>query len=167
MTDVVEKLTEGDIYRWHYRDVKKDGGIYGYHCCSCIGVVERGRLRDTYWGSCSDSRTFDLDDLAKLELERVGNFSELDKAPEYQADYYDDADIVNLNHLNSTRGNFYLRKGAVRSQEKMLQVARENLERSRSNERNAVRRSAELCDVISRIEAGHTDGHIPSVPRSY
>lgn len=160
MVDVIEQLREGDIYRWHYRDVKKDGGIYGYHCCSRIGVVERGCLRDTYWGACGDSKTFDLADLAKLELERIGNFSDLEKVPEYQADYYDDADIVDLNHSNRSTGNFYLRKGAKRSQSKMLAVARERLEISIGDERRAARKSERLRESIARIEAGDIEGYI-------
>jgi hypothetical protein len=169
MTDVIEALCEGDVYRWHYRDPKTDNRSWGdYHCCSRIAIVHGGRLRDTYWQigqSFSDGRSFGSDDMPKLELTRLGNLSELEKAPEYQADYYDDADIVNLNHSNSTRGNFYLRKSAVRSQAKMLETSRYNLERSQEHERSAVRRSEELREAIIKIEAGDTGAHIPSLPR--
>jgi hypothetical protein len=84
----------------------------------------------------------------------------LERAKEYQADYYDDADIVNLNHSNSSRDNFYLRKGAKKSQAKMLEVARRNLERSQSNERAAANLSSDLTEAIRRIEAGDLGVHI-------
>lgn len=170
MTDVIADFREGDVYRWTFRDPDTDNRQYGsYHCCSRIAVVHRGRLRDTYWqigDSFSEGRSFGVEDLPKLELTRLGNLSELLPAKEYEADYYDDADIVNLNHSNSTRGNFYLRKGARRSREKMLEVARYNLERSTANERSAARLSEELRETISKLEADQLVLYIPTPPRS-
>lgn len=97
MTEVVEKLTDGDVYRWRYRETKNPG-LYGdYHCCSCIAVVHRERLRDTFWQigmNFNDGRSFGIDDLPRLNLELVGNMADLVSAKEYEADYYDDADIV-------------------------------------------------------------------------
>lgn len=160
MSDVIEKLREGDVYRWSYRDTKAHES---YWCCSCIAIVHHGRLRDTFWqigASFNDGRSFGAEDLPKLELKYIGNLSELDKVPEYQADYYDDADIVDLNHSNQSTGNFYLRKGAKRSLSKMLAVAREKLEISIGDERRAAWNSARLRESIARIEAGDVDGHI-------
>src|SRR5882672_9247462 len=98
MTEVVEKFNEGDVFRWTYRDPNTDNGAYGsYHCCSRIVIVHGDRLWDTYWRvgqSFSGCRSFGLNDLFKIELTRLGNLSDLEKAPEYQAEYYDDADIV-------------------------------------------------------------------------
>lgn len=165
MSNFIDQIREGDIYRWHYRDPNADNRCWGtYHCCSRIGIVKNGRLRDTYWqigdSFPHDGRSFGMDELPKLHLVREGNLADLDKASEYQADYYADTDIVNLNHANSTRGNFYLRKGAKRSAEKMLEVARRKLERSELDERSAARRSEELRQAISRIEAGETEVYL-------
>jgi hypothetical protein len=160
MTDVIEDLREGDIYRWSYRDPNVDLRQYGtYHCCSRIAVVKNGRLRDTYWGlsAGSDGRSFGVDDLPKLELTFVANFSDLEPAKEYQGDYYADEDIVNLNHANSSGGNFYLRKGAKRSKAKMLEAARYHLERAEATERSAASRAKGLREAIARIEAGEID----------
>lgn len=166
MSDVVETLREGDVYRWSYRDPNTDHRSYGsYHCCSRIAVVYRGRLMDTYWqigNSFSEGRSFGIDDIKKLDLKFVANMDELEPAKEYQADYYDDVDIVSLNHANSPRGNFYLRKGAKRSQDKMLAVARQRLAEAEADERTAVRRRTEISEIIDRIEDGALDGHIPS-----
>lgn len=169
MTDVIETLREGDIFRWSYREPGNDGSWGRYHCRSCIAIVHNCRLRDTFWqigNSFSDGKSFGVDDLGQIELTRLGNLADLDKVPEYQADYYDDADIVNLNHSNSTKGNFYLRKGAIRSKAKMLEISRYNLERCESAQRYAAARSEELRGIVSRIEAGEMDMHIPSPPRS-
>jgi hypothetical protein len=156
-------LVDGDIYRWSYRDPDVDMRQYGtYHCCSRIAVVRRGRLRDTYWGMSagSDGRSFGPDDVWRLDLERLGNFENLEQAPEYQKNYYDDADIVNLNHSNSSRNNFYLRKGAKRSQKKMLEAARYQLEQNEAAERSAADRAQRLRETIARIEAGDTETYI-------
>jgi hypothetical protein len=148
-------MKEGDIYRWNYREPGDDRNYGRYHCCSRIAIADaRGRLRDTYWSSGSDGRVFVEADLPKLDLTYLGNLSDLEKAPEWQADYYDDADIVNLNHSNSSRDNFYLRKGAQRSRAKMLERARYKLEQSESAERSAAWASERLRSAIAKIEAG-------------
>lgn len=165
MTDVIEQLREGDIFRWSYRDPNTDSRQYGsYHCCSRIAVVKNGLLRDTYWGAYagSDGRSFGQDDIHKLDLTFVANLRDLEVAAEYQADYYDDADIINLNHSNSTRGNFYLRKGAVRSQDKMLAVARQRMAEAESDWHTAARRMEEIRGIIDKIEAGEKVAYIPS-----
>jgi len=159
MAEVSEKLREGDIYRWRFRepDPERDGSWGRYHCCSCIAVVKNGRLRDTFWGSGNDGRSFAEADLPALTLEHLGNLADLEKSSEHQADYYDDADIVNLNHSNSSRDNFYLRKGAKRSLTKMLQSARYRLERAESEERMAADKAQRLREAIANIEAGRLD----------
>lgn len=159
LNDDAGNFSEGDIFRWSYRDPSADQRAYqraygSYHCCSRIAVFKGGFLRDTFWNSGYDDRWFKPEDFPKLELTFVANFYDLELAPEYQADYYDDADIVNLNHSNSTRGNFYLRKGAVRSQKKQLEVCRRKLENSLSAERIAALQSEQLRATISRLEAG-------------
>lgn len=170
MIDTIETLREGDVYRWGYRDPNTKHGAWGdYHCCSRIAIVSRGRLRDTYWQigtSFNECRSFGLEDLPKLELTFIANLADLEPAKEYQADYYDDADIVNLNHSNHPSGNFYLRKGAKRSQDKMLAVARQRLAEAEADERTAVRRRTEISQIIDQIEAGTMDGYIPSWRRA-
>lgn len=153
-------LVEGDIFRWRYREeAGLDLRSWGtYHCCSCIAIVRDGRLRDTYWYGGSDGRSFGPGDVPRLELKRLGNLSELEEAEEYQADYYDDADIVNLTHANG--GQFYLRKGATSSQAKMLASARSKLEASESGERMAALRSERLRELIAKIEAGDVNAYI-------
>lgn len=154
-------LREGDIYRWSYSEPGDDREYGRYHCCSRIAVVKGDRLWDTYWSSTfGDGRSFGLRDLERLELTFVANFADLEKADEGQADYYDDADIVNLNHSNSTRGNFYLRKGAKRSAAKMLEIARYRLEREEAAERSAVQAQDRLRAAITKIEAGDTSVYL-------
>lgn len=166
MTDVIETLREGDVYRWNYRGPGTDDRLYGsYHCCSRIAIVHNGRLRDTYWQigqSFSEGRSFAVEDLPKLELNRLANLSELTPAKEYEADYFDDADIVNLNHSNSPRGNFYLRKGAKRSPDKMVAIARQRFAEAEADFHTARRRMDEIGQIIDKLEAGQIVLYIPS-----
>lgn len=157
-------LREGDVYLWGYLEPGDDRAYGRYHCCSCFAVVKNGRLRDTYWAIQnsfgSDGRSFGVDDLPKLELRRLGNLSDLERKQEYEEDYYDDADIVDLNHANSSRGNFYLRKGAKRSPAKMLRSARRMLEKAESDARMAADRAERLRSAIAEIKAGKTDVYL-------
>jgi hypothetical protein len=155
--ETIEAMREGDIFRWRYNEPKDEDRSWGsYHCCSGFAVVRNGRLCDTYWSTGNDGRSFGAEDLPKLDLTRLGNFAELNKSRESEADYYDDADIINLNHANSSRGNFYLRRGAQRSVAKMLQAARNKLEDAESDMRIAASRAERLREAIARIEAGDT-----------
>lgn len=160
MADVIEQSREGDIYRWSFREPGDDAAWGRYHCRSRIGIVHNGRLNDTYWqigDNFGNGCSFDIrDGLHEIDLTFIANMSDLDKANEYEADYYDAADIVNLNHPNSTRGNFYLRKGAKRSAAKMLEVATRKLLQEQSNQRLASLRSHDLRETIAKIEAGET-----------
>lgn len=154
------ELREGDVYRWRYIEGDDGGRPWGrYHCKSQIGIVSNGRLVDTYWCSGSDVK-FGADDLHHLKLTFLGNLNDLEKRNEGDRDYYDDADIVNLNHPNSTRGNFYIRKGAKRSAAKMLESAKHLLEHSESDMRCAERTKERALASIAKIESGDTSGYI-------
>lgn len=122
------KIVDGDIFRWRYKDEKPEQlGAYGrYHCKSQIAIATGGGwLEDTFWHGGSDVCWTYADAERDLELTRLGNLNELEKRPEYEAAYYADEDCVDLNHSNSSRGNFYVRKGAIRSREKMIRIAEE------------------------------------------
>lgn len=157
--ETIVEVREGDIFLWTYRDPGDDRQWGRYHCCSRIAIADsRGRLRDTYW-SGADGRTFGPDDFPRLELKYLGNLSELETVKEYEANYYDDADIVDLNHSNSTRGNFYLRKGAQRSAKKMIESAQRKLEQAELDERMAVDRANRLREAIARFKTGDISGY--------
>lgn len=125
-------ITDGDIFRWRYKDEKPEHlRDYGrYHCKSRIAIAKGGLLIDTYWSmlSTSNSAYWPYADAAReLELERLGNFANLEKRPEYHKYYYADADVVDLSHANSSKDNLYVRKGAARCRAKMRAVMLENI----------------------------------------
>lgn len=155
-------IRDGDVYRWYFHSPDPDGDrSYGrYHCCSNIAIGNGGRLYDTFWQSGNDRRSFGADDLPRLKLTFLGNLSDYQMASESQADYYDDSDFMDLNHSNSPRNNFYLKKGAERSQTKMLDAARRKLEMAESDERMAAGRAARLREAIANIEFGRLNVHL-------
>jgi len=122
-----------DIYRWSWTDDKlkhlnhgNNGGTT-YWCVSQICVVKQYKsgelyLEDTYWHGNSN-RVFDLSQIGKnIELEYLGNFDELVEFKD-DVNFYDEKEILNLNHPNSSRGNIYIKRGVKRSLEKMKNYA--------------------------------------------
>lgn len=140
MSHDINYFREGDIYRWSWNDsilklkeLEKNSGTL-YWCCSRIGVVRNGILIDTYWGENNQhNKTFNRDEaIEKLVIQFVANFSDLTSAQPGDRAYYLDNDCIDLNHPNSSRGNFYIRKNAVKNINKMTRILKRkklNLER--------------------------------------
>ena len=123
-------MKDGDIFRWSYNSEwlkKKNDGDNGgttYWCNSRIGVFNDGFLVDTFWSysnSCDTSFAADMI-ASRLDVEFIANEDDLIGANPSERAYYLDEDCVDLNHPNSTRGNFYIRKGAKKNIEKMERV---------------------------------------------
>lgn len=117
-----------DVYRWSYKNT--EDMFEPYHCKSRIGIykAERDVLADTFWsGSYHNNRCFSMKECEELlDLTYLGNLGDFESAREYDQAMYDDKDFLNLNHSNSSRGNCYLRKGAVKSKEKMHKIIKRN-----------------------------------------
>ena len=154
----MSEIKDGDVFRWSYkRDVKR--GDHSYWRKSRIAIAENGVLFDTYWsisnrldGNC---RHWTYDEAVDtLNLTFLGNLADLERVSEGEGKYYDEADIVNLNHANSSRGNFYIRKGSQRSREKMLRTARHGIERHEADICSAQHAIERLKEAIAKIEAG-------------
>jgi len=151
-------IKDGDIFRWRYKDEQPEHRrAWGrYHCKSQIAVARDGILRDTYWNDNSSGTIWSYDEAERLlELSFVANFADLEKRDELAAAYYDDADCVSLNHANSTRGNFYIRKGAKRSKSKMLDTLADQIAKAESEiefARSRLDRYRETLTAITRGE---------------
>lgn len=153
-----ERIQDGDVFRWRYKDEKPEQlGAWGrYHCKSQIAIAKDGRLQDTYWGTSYGShKGWSYADAERdLELRRLGNLSELEKRPEYEAVYFDDADCVDLSHANSSKGNFYVRKGAARSRDKMRATLVERISRFERDISFAQSRLERAREQLASIERG-------------
>lgn len=129
--------SKDDIVIWNYSQKYIDSLSYKndlYWAKSRIAVFDGQKFVDTYWSY--DNLSFKPEEIGeKFEIQYVGNFADLDKQNDYVKfedleKYYDDADIVDLNHANNSRGNLYLRKGAKRSLTKIKEKLEYQIKRS-------------------------------------
>jgi hypothetical protein len=87
-----------------------------------------------------------------LDLEYKGNLDEFDAIADYNEPLYDEADILDL-HPSSPK-QIFLRKGAVRSKDRMLERCRYLREKAESALRSAQRDVDRYAETGAKIEAG-------------
>lgn len=123
----INTLTINDVFRWYYKDTT--GRFEPYHCKSRIMIFNGDIFFDTFWGNVPHRNTWFTQDEADnlLELQYLGNLDEFESCREHDQAMYDDKDFMNLNHSNSSRDNYYLRKGATKSLDKMKKVLKRNI----------------------------------------
>lgn len=147
----IKDMRDGDIFHWRY--VKEpENHTNAYWCKSRIAVCRNGKLYDTFW--TSPDYVLGIEDKA---FTFIANFDELDRIEEYQAEYYDRADIVNLNHSNSSRNNIYLRKGAKKSAARMMAELEETLRDEERKERWAKEKQARVKLEMAKLKSGLID----------
>jgi len=151
MTDVIPK--ENDIYRWHWKLGKEP--LFG--CYAGIGVFVGGGLRDTFW---HDWKTRSEIDLERADLTLLGNIDECDVISRWQTVYYDPADIIDMNHANTSTAPVYLKRSAEKSQKWMLARTKEKFAEANRTKERAERDIAELQDKIKRIKAGDLEVYL-------
>lgn len=154
-----ENLTEGDIFRWRYKDEKPEdlGGYRRYHCKSQIAVFEKGTLRDTYWGSSNEDRL----DQARVTLTFQGNRHEMTVIPSWEREFYRHEDLVDMNHPNNSRAEVYVKAGAGRDAERMRAYFEYAIDRAKSDISSAHRRIHECEEAIGAIAVGDLTRHFP------
>jgi hypothetical protein len=150
-------MNNNDIFRWSYNEgrLKKlndgDNGGTTYWCCSRIAIVSDKRLIDTFWGASGSNKSWGEDQAKEqLELEFIVNMDNLVTADPSERAYYLDSDCFNLNHSNSTRGNFYIRNGAIKNTDKMARLLARGIIKVKSDI------SSQLRD-IEQMEAAFND----------
>lgn len=164
-----EALTfnEGDIFFWKYTleryEQISSRGWSPYHCKSQIAVVKGDLLKDTYWGmSGSEGRL----DPSEVTLEFQGNPNTMTLIEPYERVFYRPEDVVDMSHPNNSGAPVYVKEGAARNAETMLEFYRYEMERERSAIEWAQHHIAEFAAAIAKIERGETDGSFPLYVRS-
>ena len=151
-------MQDGDIFRWRY---KSPVGREPYWCKSCIALVQDGRFADTYWTSGNGSSWTEKDALELLDLEYLGNFSNLEKVSEYESKFYKRENIVDLRHSNNrSQENIFKRVGSQRDQVVMLELAEYMLVREREKIRSAEYDCKRLIENIEKLKAGDISIHL-------
>lgn len=153
----LEDVSDGAVYSWSYKETNDPGPYGDYHCCSRIGIFQNGELHDTFWGfpeSYGNSRKFGLDRMKDLKLKFLGNLRDYEKRSEYAEAYYDSEDVMNLNHSNSSRGNFYVRKSARRSERKMIEYVETKIKLAYWNKASAENDAERWIKTLGEIQKG-------------
>jgi len=118
-------MRDGDLFRWCYKKhvVDKNNKSVGagtlYWCCSKIAIYKNGKIRDTYWSTLLDGRSWTIEDAEQdLNLTFLANIEDIEITEHPQ--YYNPKDVVDISHKNLSRGGVYILKGAKRSKSQMI-----------------------------------------------
>lgn len=157
-------MKKNDVYQFRYNDDYRKSDSNPYHCFDGILIVretEEGKffLEDTY---CSHgNRRFTPDEAESLgTMTFVCNLDEVTKVSESELVYYDSSDVVVLDVHAGHRREFYLRKGATKSSEKMIRTLREKIENAEQTIRSRRESIEQWSRQIAEIESGNTEIYI-------
>lgn len=146
---------DGDVYFWSYNekeyDKRKDHQEM-YWCCSNIGIVRGEYLEDTYWGGSSSKSFIKEDVINKLKVTYKGNLKDYQQCRKEDQAMYDDADILNLTHSDSSN-QYYLKLGAVKSKDKMIKIIKRNALKLKADYEYAKRALEWELDKLKDIDA--------------
>lgn len=154
---------DGDVYFWRYRKEPEDHTL-GYWCCARKAIIVDGILHDIYWMYINGHKLSDhgahgrywmpIEAKDRLILLYKGNLDDFDAIPDYNEPLYAEADILDLRHANSSQKQIYLRKGATRSKERMLEHCRYLREKAETAARHAKYNIENFAEIEAKIEAG-------------
>lgn len=148
----MNNFKEGDFYRWSFKEEYTKGKSYEglYWCKSQIAYFDGKYLYDTYWVSNNSNYEIDLD---KVDLVFIGNIFDYEKISEYEKQYYDPKDILDISHPNNRIGNsLFVRKGASKSKEVMLSKLQEQIDKEQSEINYRKRNLTHLLDKQTQLQ---------------
>lgn len=153
MTEVMQDIKVDDVFHVRYTEAyrKEHGTRDLHHCFEGLAIARKEGdqiiLVDTYWGLSggSYSKIFYLKDIGrKIDIEYYCNLTEITKIENYKISYYADEDIIFLHNQHACTESckyYFIKKGAVRSKEKMIQTLQEHIseaERSINSEKRTI-----------------------------
>lgn len=156
----------GDVFKIDRPDSWKEKDRQWHHTMECYGVIiESGSkvlLCDTYWGinrRDTYSKCWEIEDIGKdvVIIEYLGNLNNYNQTKEYDLDYYDDKDIMLITSQHACTKQFYLRKNAQKSTEKMKSVIKEKIEKNLRDIEYAENAIERLNEALERVEKGETE----------
>lgn len=141
-----------DVFRWYYKDTSDK--FEPYHCKARIAIFNGEVLYDIFWGKQPhNNHWFNAENCEELiEIEYLGNLLDFEPANKSDRAMYNDVDFMDLNHGNSSSGNYYLRKGAVKSKDKMVKIIKRNAAKLKSDYKSAKRAYEWELDKLSNID---------------
>lgn len=154
------QLKVNDVFSFRYNESESKKMFEPYHCFDGTLIVKETSngellLQDTYWGSCSDSRVFAIDQAnEKGELTFVCNLNEVQEIKEYEQEYYADEDLFILRIHAGYRNKFLLKKDAIRSKDKMIESLNKKLSEAEYDKNKAERNIAKYTRKIEQVNSG-------------
>jgi hypothetical protein len=153
------KFKLNDVYSFSYNEeFRKNHSGDLYWCFDGQLVVKRKAgdelyLEDTYW--ISENRKFTLKEAQeKGNLTFKCNLDEVEELNEHNLCYYDDNDIIDLSYQHHCYTRYVLRKGATRSKEKMLSIAKEKIDNAQHKIEYAKGEIKRINETIEKINNG-------------
>ena len=149
-------MKENDRKKWSWKDEHLPSKNYGeaYWCCARLAKVIDGNLMDLFWsmGESSHSRKLDINKIDLVYLGNLDDYQEVRTTDEFK--YYnkeDTLDILHANHSGNWGKCFFIKKGAVKSKDKIKQELVKRLEdleyQAQSIQRDIVRANEKLIEL--------------------
>lgn len=160
------KIKEKDIFNFQYNPRQEQGWDSRTHCFDgrflAIKEDDQILLVDTYWGyGDKQGRIFTQEKAEALgKLTFVANMEDLEKSDESCYSYYDDSDCFNLSYQHGCYKKYAIKKGAVKSKEKMLQILKQQMQKAKRELESIGHRIEDLSKDITLVEGGETDIYI-------
>jgi len=155
----------GDVFEFRYsQEYIKENNIFSpYHCFDGTLVANEeggGIVRvGTYWSGCN--KTFNPDNIESMgTLTFLFNSDEVDSCSKDDFKYYDSEDVFTMSIHMGYRNNFFIKKGAKRSKDTMLEYLRSELEKQKLMQISIERDIKGIIEKIERVEEGDVDIYI-------
>ena len=150
-------MKENDIYKWSWKDEHLPSKNYGdaYWCCARLAKVIDGNLMDLFWsmGQSSQSKRLDINKVDLMYLGNLDDYQEVRTTDEFK--YYNKEDTLNISHANHS-GNwgkcFFIKKGAVKSKDKIKQELVKRLEDLEYQAQSIQRDIARAKEKLAKLE---------------
>ena len=150
------ELKDGQIYRWRWADDKRDsdrGQYRSYHCRSQIAIVQDGMLIDTYWTYLSSEHSLNIGDV-QIALVADTSWPTINK---WDLPYYDDSDVIDTRHPNSGNAPIYLKPGATRSKQAIIDAIDYRVQQAEQNIQSSQYDLERLAQKRALAEEGKLD----------
>jgi metal-responsive CopG/Arc/MetJ family transcriptional regulator len=154
----------GDVYNFKWNAEELNKRFSPYHCFDGTLIVkERSTglyLEDTYW-SGGDSKTFSLVDAQKQgTLTFICNLNEVEATNKVNEIYYEEEDFITLFIHAGYQNKYYIKKGALKSQKRMLKAIEDKMLKQASEIEWNKRSLQELLRKFSEVDSGNLEIYI-------
>lgn len=169
-----QTIREGDFFRFYYKPEyreeveKKWYSGYLRHCFEGIlharKIENELKLVDTFWGLSGDGRIFSEKEAKEQgTLEFVFNIGDVEKISERDLLYYSDNDLFTVSEQHACVPSCvfnFKRKGAEKSNEKMLKTVNDQIREQHKKVEYAVDELKRLAVKKEKIENGDMDVYL-------